>query len=789
MNKQLAEWFVHALTGNTNSVMNWRCIHDQRKDLPAHNYRGTIADLWPTLADYNVRGHGIFCNVNAMKEIGQGERLTLDHVEFIRSHIIDLDSVTATADFQRATAAGASFVVHTSPGKYHVYFRVQPYVGNEFYTLQQRKFAQLYNGDPKVIDATRIIRMPGFLHQKGAPHLVTAEILPNFAHYWSSDEIGAMLAPVNVFDYTSTRSPLGAPDMTAPSLDWLKFAFTLVDPNDLERGEWLSLSAALKQAGWTLATEQQLFDIWSEWCARYKDNDPGENLKLWDSIIDTEVGWKSIERRTTVRAYIEFGHKHPPAPKAGAQGAQNPTEAQDIGAARTIPNPAPAAGMTIPQSAGKTAADTTGEILSEYECKEWFKDCFFVEQSGKIFNRGRFMNATQFNGRYGGKQFIITSTGKITDEAWKAATRSTCWTIPKVDHIRFLPDRPPFEILEDELGRPGLNTYLPARIKAVAGDVSPFLNWFDRILPDKNDQRILFEYMAHCVKFPGFKIPWAPMLQSAEGIGKTIFKEVMQYSLGIMYVYNPKAPELIKSGSTFNAWMRGRLMIMVDEIKIDERRELIEILKPMVTDARIEIQGKGVDQDMEDNVANWFFFSNYKDAIPINKNGRRFPIFYSALQSAEDILAAGMNEEYFKNLWIWLREGGGLSAISHWFLNYPIERGALPVRAPKTSSHAEALSISRSPMESIIVDCVADGITGFRGGYVSTMAVIARAKTAGIRAPTVRTVQTCLENMGYVALGRALRPYMQEDPNNRSEIYGTISTLTAQGYGRAQGYE
>ena len=781
INRQLAEWYVQALTGDLKTPLDWRCIHDQRKDLPAHNFHGSLESVWATLESYNENGYGIFCNINAL----DGKGRELHNVAYIRAHVVDLDNtLTAQANFERAAGAGASFAVQSSPGKYHVYWRVQPYTGNEFYTLQQRKLAQLYDGDRSIIDATRVMRVPGFLHRKGEPKTVNAFALPAFDIIHTADGLASELAAINVIDHVSTRSPLGAPEMAAPALNWLKFALSLVDPNELDRSEWLSMSAAFKQAGWTLATPEELYDFWSAWCARYVKNEAGENLKLWDSIRDTEVGWNSIERKTPVKAYMTFGFKDAPAPRMDRM-AQTPTPT----AGQAMPlNPPPAVGaLSIPTAPAR--APEYGEILSENECKEWFKDCYFVEQSGKIFNRGRYMGATQFNGRYGGKQFIISSTGKLTDEAWKAATRSTCWTIPKVDHIRFLPDQPLYSIVEDELGRPGLNTYLPARIKSEAGDITPFLDWFNRILPNKADQKILFDYMAHCVKYPGYKIPWAPLLQSTEGIGKTIFREVMQHSLGIMYVYSPKAPELVKSGSTFNAWMRAKLMIMVDEIKIDERRELIEILKPMVTDNRVEIQGKGVDQDMEDNPANWLFFSNYKDAIPINKNGRRFPIFYSALQSADDIQAAGMGEEYFKGLWAWLREGGGLRYLAHWLLNYPIEKGALPVRAPNTSSTAEALSLSRSPMENIIVESVADGLTGFRGGYVSTLAVVARAKAAGLRNPANRTVQNCLENMGYIPIGRAPRPYMQEDINSRSELFGVSSNLGIDGYGRAQGYE
>lgn len=768
------QWFIHTLTGDVNTIMDWRAIHDTNKALPAHNFRGSLSQMLPTLTDYNNRGYGIFCTINQLD--GAGRELT--NIQFIRAHMLDLDDpITAQANYERAVAGGANFAVQTSPGKFHLYWKVQPYTGNEFFTLIQRKLAQMYGGDRSIIDSTRVMRVPGFIHSKGEPFLVSAWPLAAIDNVWTAEQMQQALAGVNVVDFISTRSPLGTPEMAAPSLDWLRFALTLANPNDMDRAEWLSFSAAFKQSGWSHATDDQLFDIWSAWCGQYAGNDVGENRKLWASIKDSEVGWKSIERRTTVGAYLMFGFKEPPASKPAPQTAPSSVET-------------PPAASVVPTDNKPVSGDPFGEILSEYECKEWFKDCYFVEQHGKIFSKSaRFMNATQFNGKFGGKAFIISSVGKTTDEPWKAALRSTCWTIPKVDHVRFLPDRPPFEIINDELNRPGLNTYIPANIDARPGDISRFFDWFNRIFPDKGDQKLLFDYMAHCVKYLGYKIQYAPLIQSAEGIGKTIFKIIFAHALGTMYVYSPKAPELVKSGSTFNAWQRGRLMILVDEIKIDERRELIEILKPMITDNRIEIQGKGVDQDMEDNAANWLFFSNFKDAIPVDKNGRRYPIFYSCLQSKADILAAGMDKEYFIGLFRWLREEGGVQAITHWLLNYDIKRGDLPVSAPDTSSQKEAISISRSPLECVIADCINDGVPGFRGGYVSAAAVIVKSKGAGIRQPNVRVVQNCLEKMGLVHIGRSVRAYMQEDVNNRSEIYGTLSTLKVEDYGRAQGYE
>jgi len=389
--------YIQALTGQhpDEAVLDFRAIHDKRKDVPAHHFRGTFTQLHPLLTSYNKQGYGIFCNINALD--GHGRELT--NISHIRAHVVDLDNpLNSQANLDRAanTTPVPHFYVQTSPGKYHIYWLVEPYTGNDFYTLHQRKLRQLYDGDRNVIDATRVLRIPGFLHQKGEPFEVTLEPLAGLlGPRIAAADLQQALAGVNVIEnYGGSRSPLGDPTMAAPSLEWLKFAVRMVDPNQLARDEWLSFTAAIKQSGWNHADDATLFAIWSEWCAQYNDNNPGENIKLWNSIRDTEVGWSSIERRTSVKAYMSFGFPSPPQ-------QQQSTE------------------VTVTQP---DMTDTSGEILEGWGCREWFKNCYFINRTGQIFSaEGRFMNSTQFNGKYGGKHFVITSTGKVTDEAWKAA--------------------------------------------------------------------------------------------------------------------------------------------------------------------------------------------------------------------------------------------------------------------------------------------------------------------------------------------------------------------------------
>lgn len=774
---EAAQSYVVALSGDAESIFDWRAIHDTNKEVPAIPMRGTLSQLWQALCNWNDQGYGIFATPAAMDGVGR----SLGNVSYIRAHYVDLDDLDAAQQYERASAAqpAPAFAVQSSPGKFHVYWPVQPYVGNDYFTLLQRKLRQTFNGDRTIIDPTRVMRVPGFYHRKGEPHLVTCWALVGYGAPLPVETLDAALAAVNVIDGGSgVRHDLGDPALAAPSLDWLRRGLELVDPNNIDRGEWIAITSGFKQAGWTLADPETLYGIWSNWCARYtveNGNDIGENLKQWNSIRNTELGWQSLVRRIpSLQAIIAFGERTQNAPIVPVAGG------------------APAPALAMPDlSASPPDLDCKGEYLTHIEQQQWFKGCVFVINLGMIVDQSaRFLNSTQFNAKYGGKKFIIDGNGKTVNEAWQAATRSTLWTIPKVDHIRFLPSRPYGEVIADDLGREGINMYRAAKIERVPGDVTPFLAHMQALLPDPNDQKIILDYLAHNVKYPGHKIPWAFVIQSTEGAGKGVIKKVISHCMGASYVYYPNAKELTNSGSQFNAWMRNKLFILADEIKVDDRRDLIEVLKPMISETRIEVQSKGVDQGLEDNYANWGFFTNYKDAVPVSKNGRRYAIFFSPLQRNEDLQLRQMGEYYFKALYDWL-DNGGCAAVADWLMNYPIERGAIPMRAPETTSWQEAVIVSRTPLERVIYEALEDNCDGFKGGWVSSLAVLRRARESGAfnRMPNLQIVSQCLESMGYYNCGRSPRAFFAEDAQVRATLFhfGTVANVAD--YGRSQGYE
>ena len=727
--------YITALPGRPDTVMDWRCLHDTDASRFGENRRGTLDQVSEWLTAWQSRGYGVFVCINDMDGAGR----KLENVRTIRTHVIDLDNVSAQQNYELSTRShpAPSFAVGTSPGKFHVYWPVEPYAGNDRYSVVQRKLRQGFDGDPKVFDPTRVLRVPGSLHLKNpeTPHPVTCWGISN--QRTSVEALESALSSVHVLETSITRKDLGDPELAAPSIDWIKYGLDLIDPNDLARDEWIAILAAVKQSGWTLASDGELFTLFSDWCARYDDDNPPENQKQWNSITETQLGWKSLVSRIPgLSAALSF---------------QNVDETQkQADTASPMPTPTP------------PEMDCSGPYLNHLEQQEWFKGCVYVAAASKVMTpEGRFFNQGQFNAMYGGKKFVIDDDTKTTLVPWEAVFKNVLWSLPKADHVRFLPHKPFGEMTMDNLGREGINLYKPSIVKRMQGDASPYISHVAKMLPDPGDQQLLHTYLGHNIKYPGHKIPWAPVIQSAEGAGKGVFKRLMRHALGSSYVHYPNAKELADSGSKFNSWMRYKLFLIADEIKVDDRREMIEILKDMISETEIEMQAKGYDQQIEDNFSNWLFFTNWKNAVPTSKNGRRFAIFYSIIQSEEDLVLRQMGKAYFDRLYTWFDKEDGAAIVTNWYHSLDIAEGSIPMRAPRTSSYEESLIKSRSAVENTIHEAIDSGMQGFRNGWVSSVAINKRLQECDMRKVSATAIDDIMSDMSYNRVGRSLVQYME----------------------------
>jgi hypothetical protein len=445
----------------------------------------------------------------------------------------------------------------------------------------------------------------------------------------------------------------------------------------------------------------------------------------------------------------------------------------------------PAPVMTTATAALSGASEV---YLTVAEMHEHFAGCVYIRDMHRVLiPDGSLLKPEQFNASFGGHSFQMLPDGtKPTDDAFKALTQNKATRFPQAIRPCFRPDLAPGTILEDG----SVNTYVDPNVLMTEGDVTPFMDLLTKLLPVERDRQILLAYMAAVVQHPGVKFQWAPVLQGTEGNGKTAIFSCVAYAVGRRYAYSVNPRHI---GSQFNAWVEGKVFCSVEEIDMGGKREALDILKPLITNVETEIEGKGQDKRAGENRANFAFCTNYKNAVIKSHNDRRYAIFFTAQQSADDLVRDGMSGSYFPDFYAWLRKGGGYAKVAYFLKHYAIPADLDPSgschRAPITSSTSESITESLGGIEQEIVEAAQDNTQGFRGGWVSSWALDKLCRDRGIRIGRNK-YKSMLESLGYVPAGRPMYPIFEED--KKRPVLFKLPTVTAdnpnQDYQLAQHY-
>ena len=440
-----------------------------------------------------------------------------------------------------------------------------------------------------------------------------------------------------------------------------------------------------------------------------------------------------------------------------------------------------------PKRITSTGVEARHEVfLSIGEMIQHFEGCVYVRDVHRVLiPDGELLKPAQFDATYGGHLFtMFPDDTKPSKSAFEAFTQNACHRFPQAKTTIFRPQLPFGEMVGH-----AVNVYLEPEVELKQGDISRFTDFLEKLLPDENDRAILVNYMAAVVQNPGVKFQWTPVLQGAPGNGKTLAATCVAHAIGEQYTYTPRSSQL---GNRFNSWLEHKCFIIVEEFHMKGRRDILDELKPLITNLRVEAEGKGVDGGMIDNLANWFCCTNHLDAVLTSGDDRRYAIFYTAQQSYEDIIRDGMGGSYFPSLYKWLREEGGYGAVAQWLTNYMIRDDLNPAgachRAPITSSTHLAVAISQGPIEQEIQDAVDSGRQGFGGGFVNSFDLNKLMKEKGNKI-TLSKIGIILRGMGYSPWGRAPKPVIGTDMQRPSIWYkGDPSTVSFEDCMKSQGW-
>lgn len=373
-----------------------------------------------------------------------------------------------------------------------------------------------------------------------------------------------------------------------------------------------------------------------------------------------------------------------------------------------------------------TQREVSGNTFLSIEAqKTLFAGCVYIQDRHRVLVPGGvLLKPDQFRAAFGGYCFVMDANNERTSRnAWEAFTESQVLRAPRADTICFKPNLPPGAVVNDA-GKLRANTYWPAEVKRAPGDVTPFLDHLAKVLPDARDRQIMLSYMAAIVQYKGVKFPWCPVLQGAEGNGKTFFSACVAMAVGQHFTHWPLADDL---ASQFNAWIADKIFIALEELQGQDHSadEVVRRLMVLITGGfGVQIQQKGVDQFSMEICANFLATTNHKGAVRKTPDtARRFALFYTAQQSYADIVRDGMDGNYFPRLYAWAR-AEGFAAITDYLYNYQIPDEFNPAggchRAPHTSTTDAAMRESQGSVEQQIAEAIAQDTPGFMGGWVSS---------------------------------------------------------------------
>lgn len=261
--QQLTRAFLLMLDRKADTkTFSFRTFDDKkgsnRKELLG-NLSETLDNCEQTLRRRNAKEAGVFVVVN---DGGHTDK----EITKVRSVFADLDG----APLQPIVDALAPHaVICSSPGKWHVYWLVDAGFPLDRFTSIQKAIAKKFGTDGAVCNLSRVMRLPGFAHNKYDPFDVHFHQLNYKLPRYSVEQIvgGLGLHEQSGPEGRSTNAGPSRPQGAPAELLKAEVMLTYINPW-CERDQWMDVIFALAdefgEAGRDLAVRWSRGDIWME---------------------------------------------------------------------------------------------------------------------------------------------------------------------------------------------------------------------------------------------------------------------------------------------------------------------------------------------------------------------------------------------------------------------------------------------------------------------------------------------------------------------------------------------
>lgn len=383
----------------------------------------------------------------------------------------------------------------------------------------------------------------------------------------------------------------------------------------------------------------------------------------------------------------------------------------------------------------------------------WLRGWYYVTDQDKFFryDSDEWLTMQGFNSKYSRNVPPGDEGGRIPATVFALEVHP----IPTVTRGMYLPGA---EVTFRESNTKYVNTYRPSSVpkeaavldkkgKAVVELVK------QHVLALVNGREwladLLLDWIAHNVQNPGEKIRYSFVIQGVEGDGKSLIGDLLGRILGQVNV-RIISPEVVSKGD-FNGWAEGACVGVLEELRLqgNNRFDVLNSVKPCVTNVHITIHRKRQDPYNAVNTMNYIAFTNHKDALPLDDTDRRWVVVFAPWENIgqfEQRVGCG-NDVYFERLFTALDQGAGY--LRRYFLERDLSKFNRNGRAPDTDEKRIMVSLGASDELSTARGLIAEGGYGFGPDVVSTSELSTAMEAAGVEAPQSIAMNRMMVKLGF----------------------------------------
>ena len=298
--KKEAERFLNILEPNgTFTFQTFDDNDDKKRSSLVRVFHGTLEQHFDKLRDLNARGAGVFVVINKTDLKGRKK----ENVTSVRAGFVDLDGVSLDPVLRHELEP--TIIVESSRRRWHAYYRCENLPLEDFEHLQLGLIAA-FDGDPVIKDLPRVMRLPGFVHQKvkkgvrSEPFRTRIENAYEDGHSYSGDELLEIFCPaVNAHN---AANEIQQPSFKKTDFGDLEAALAFIDPE--ERSIWVKVGHALKSENPDLLS---LFLPWSR--GDFQGSQPttyvsdADVISAWNSFQPERIGIGAVYALAKERGY------------------------------------------------------------------------------------------------------------------------------------------------------------------------------------------------------------------------------------------------------------------------------------------------------------------------------------------------------------------------------------------------------------------------------------------------------------------------------------------------------